>query len=218
MDNKSIIIYLGILFLFINTILYFKSYRKNLVAFKFFSLCLLLTLLIQVLNSYYFETKGNNLYLSHYYFIGQFILLSFFFRQILRKKVQKKLIILVLISALIILSIYYVLYPLDYFKFNIFEIVLTSVPLIVYCFFFFIQKIEDADKNFIYIVSGFFLYLLCSTLLFTAGNITAEIKNVIWYSNAILYIVYQVLIFVEWYKHFRKKELVVIEDNNESVY
>jgi hypothetical protein len=78
----------------------------------------------------------------------------------------------------------------------------------VYFFFFFNKKIEDSDKKFIYIVSGFFLYILCSTLLFTAGNIESGTKYIIWYSNAVLYIVYQLLIFVEWYKHLRKPALI----------
>jgi len=130
---------------------------------------------------------------------------------------QKKIITFGLFIVLISLGIYYIIYPSNYYKFNIFEIIITSVPLLVYSFFFFIQKIEDADKKYIYIVSGFFLYLLCSTLLFTTGNIKAEIKKIIWHTNAILYMVYQVLIFIEWYKNFRKKELVIIEDYDESV-
>lgn len=216
MSLIKIILLLGYIVLGVNTISFFKSYRNKSVAFKIFSYYILTVLIIQLSMRYLKSYRIHNLFLSHYYFIGQFILLSFFFRQILRNKVQKKLIILVLISVLIILSIYYVLYPLDYFKFNIFEIVLTSVPLIVYCFFFFIQKIEDADKNFIYITSGFFLYILCSTLLFTAGNIGigAPAKKFIWHINAYLFLFYQVLIFVEWYKNFRKPQVLQVEPHD----
>ena len=106
MDHKGVIIYSGILFLFINIIVFFKSYRSNSLAIKFFSFYLILTFLIQVLNSYYFKTKRNNLYLSHYYFIGQFILLSLFFKQLL-KSVYKKTITAGLYIVLITLGIYY---------------------------------------------------------------------------------------------------------------
>jgi hypothetical protein len=115
--------------------------------------------------------------------------------------------------GLFALGVYYFLEPSNYYRFNIFEIILTSVPLIVYCLLFFIQRIDGEKRKFIYITSGFFLYILCSTLLFTTGNISSEIKNFIWYTNAILYIVYQVLIFVEWYKHFRKKPANISEES-----
>jgi hypothetical protein len=107
--------------------------------------------------------------------------------------------------VLIPLGIYYSLYPANYYKFNAFEIVITSLPLMAYSFLFFIQKMEGSDRKFIYIISGFFLYILCSTLLFTVGNIESRIIKLIWYSNTVLYIIYQVLIFIEWYKNFREK-------------
>ena len=218
MSLIDLFIYFGFLTLGINTIIFFKSYRNNSVAFKLFFIYLCLTLLIQLSSTYVKEIiEEHNLFLSHYYFIAQFILLSLFFKQLLTKELQKKIITFGLFIVLISLGIYYIIYPSNYYKFNIFEIIITSVPLLVYSFFFFIQKIEDADKKYIYIVSGFFLYLLCSTLLFTTGNIKAEIKKIIWHTNAILYMVYQVLIFIEWYKNFRKKELVIIEDYDESV-
>ncbi|MFY0629077.1 MAG: hypothetical protein JXR05_01780 [Flavobacteriaceae bacterium] len=63
---------------------------------------------------------------------------------------------------------------------------------------------------FIYIISGAFLYILCSTLLFVMGNYVANTKTPwyqsIWRFNNGLYILFQVLIFIEWYKHFRNKK------------
>ncbi len=207
----EVIIYFGYIVLALNTIIFLKNYRNSSVAFKLFSFYLLIILLIQLLATYIKNSPiKNNLFLSHYYFIGQFILLSLFFKHILKKKTQKKIIKPVLVIVLVVLGIYYSIYPSNYYKFNIFEIITTSVPLIIYCFFFFMQKIEDSDKKFIYITSGFFLYILCSTLLFTTGNINlyASVKKIIWHINAMLYLIYQVLVFIEWYKHFRKSALV----------
>jgi hypothetical protein len=181
------------------------------MAFKIFSYYLLTILIIQLTAKYLRSNNINNIYLSHYYFIGQFIFLSLFFKQLLKNTLQKKITTFGLFIVLITLVIYYILNPLNYYKFNIFEIIATSIPLIVYSFFFFVQKIEDSNKKYIYIVSGFFLYITCSTLLFTTGNIAAEIKKMIWYSNATLYIVYQVLIFIEWYKNFRKPKKEIID-------
>lgn len=198
---------LGIIFLMINTFLYFKSYKLLFIAFKIFFFYLLAILIVQLITRYTRILHIDNLYISHYYFVGQFILLSLFFKQVLHNKIQKKIITSALTIILITTGIYYAIYPSNYFKFNVFEIVLTSIPLIVYCFFFFIQRIEGSNKKFIYVVAGFFLYILCSTLLFITGNIRADIKKMIWYANAILYIVYQTLIFIEWYKHFRNKSI-----------
>lgn len=201
------LLYIGDFILLINLYIYLKSYKNFSIAFKIFSYYLILSFTIEIITSFYFESGENNLYLSHYYFISQFILLSLFFKQLLKNPVFRKFISVILIIVLVALGVYYINFPSNYYKFNVFEIVITSLPLLVYSFLFFIQKMEGTDKRFIYIVSGFFLYVLCSTLLFTVGNIEAEIKRIIWYSNALLYIVYQVLIFVEWYKNFREKSI-----------
>ena len=177
------------------------------MAFKIFGFYLLFCLFIQLYTSYLRRYKIDNLFLSHYYFIGQFVFLSFFYLEIFKKKFNKIIVKYVLAFVTIAITIYYIIYPEKYTQFNILEIVLTSVPLIVYSFLFFIQKIENIDKKYIYLNSGFFLYILCSTLLFVSGNIKADIKRFIWYSNVTLYLIYQILIFVEWYKHFRKKEV-----------
>ncbi|PWG05702.1 hypothetical protein DIS07_04455 [Polaribacter aquimarinus] len=157
--------------------------------------------------------KERNLYLSHFYFIGQFILLSSFYAKVLKGKKLISFIKNILILVIILLIGYYSLYPKDYFKWNVFEISITSVPLLVYSFLFFTQRIEiKTSRSFIYFNSGFFVYLLSSTLLFTLGNIglgnleLRPIKLFVWKVNSILYIIYQILVFLEWYKNFRKKE------------
>ena len=150
--------------------------------------------------------KINNLFFSHYYFIGQFFLLSLFFRSILNSKKALKTIDIVIILVLPIICIYYLIHPHKYFEFNNFEIALTSIPIIIYCFLFIIKEIGQKDKTYFYLVSGLFIYLTGSTLLFSTGNIKmfSPIKKVIWFMNMVLYLIYQILIFIEWYKNFRK--------------
>ena len=206
MSSYDLLANFGHLLVAINCILFFKSYRNYSTAFKIFAFYLATILIIQLTSKYLRSFKIENLYLSHYYFIGQFLFLSFFFKQLLKHVFYKKMISFMLFTVLSMLAIYYSVYPSAYYSYNIFEIVITSVPLLLYCLLFFIQKIEKSNKKFNYVVSGLFLYILCSTLLFTAGNIEAGIKSVIWYSNVSLYIIYQLLIFIEWYIHFRKSE------------
>jgi len=206
MSSYNILANFGHLVLTINCILFFKNYRNYSTAFKIFSFYLVTILIIQLTSKYFRIYKIRNLYLSHYYFIGQFLFLSFFFKQLLKHAFHKKIVTFGLISVLSMLSVYYYLYPSAYSSYSIFEIVITSAPLMFYCLLFFIQKIEKGNNKFNYIVSGFFLYILCSTLIFIAGNIKAEAKRIVWYINVCLYIVYQLLIFMEWYSHFRNKK------------
>lgn len=195
----------GQFILLINTILYIKSYRENSMVFKIFTNYLLFILIIQLITGYMRWHKMPNIYFSHFYFIGQFVFLSLFYILLEKKKKLRKVQKIILCIGLVAIGIYYIKYPEAYFKFNPFEIIITSIPLIVYSFYFFIKKIESIDKKYIYINSGIFLYLSCSTLLFIAGNIeNTTLKITIWYSNISLYLIYQILVFVEWFKNHRR--------------
>ncbi len=217
MEDKNFFVYstisnIGKLVLLINVILYLKSLRKFSKAFKTFTYYLLFILIIQITTGYLRWHKIPNIHYSHYYFVGQFLFLSLFYLQLESKKVFKKSIKIIALLVLLLLGIFYIKNPNTYFKFNIFEIVITSVPLIVYSFYFFIKKIDSKDKKFIYLNSGFFIYLSCSTLIFVAGNVpNSTIKMFIWYSNIILYLIYQILVFIEWYINFRKPKLLTSE-------
>lgn len=210
MSPIDILINVGHLLLIINFIVFLKSSQKNKSkAFTIFTYYLLTILIIQLTSKILRIYKIDNIYLSHFYFIGQFLFLSFFLKKLLHSSLQKKVISISVVIVMLVLGIYYALYPSNFFKFNVFEIIITSTPLLIYSYQFFIQNIEDANKKFVYIVSGIFIYILCSTLLFTLGNYvnssTSSFNKVSWYSNTILYIMYQVLIFIEWHKHFRIK-------------
>ena len=204
MSLFDIISYLGIAILVLNSILFFISYQKNLVAFKIFSIYLFIILIIQIISSYLQEYNLDNLYLSHYYFIIQFLFLSFFYTKLIK---QITLIKILTSIIFILLTLQFSIYPEVYFTFNLIEITICSIPLVIYSFLFFIQNIEVENKNFIYINSGIFIYILCSTLIFLSGNLMPKLPNsvnsIIWTVNVLLYLIYQILIFIEWYKNIR---------------
>lgn len=192
----------------INAFLFFKSYRNKTVAFKIISFYLLYTLILQLRTSYLASLKEDNLHYSHFYFIGQLVFLSFFFIEELKNKALSKRIKTYLLFALVALGISYYLYPESFYKFNIFEIVVTSVPLLVYCFIFFTKRVGSSNNNFMFFNAGLFLYILCSTLLFAAGNVKSGIILYIWAFNVVLVIIYQLCILLEWYKNVRPKNRV----------
>jgi len=207
MNVAEILIYTGYLFLLINTIAYLVSCRKKSTAYKILLSYLILTIIIQAYSTFLSQKKLHNLFLSHYYFIGQFILMSLFFYKTLINKVVKKIICLVLLGVMLALSIQYFKNPELYYTFNLFEILITCIPIIFYCFSFMVQQIYTPEKRFVFFISGLFVYTLCSTLIFFAGNISGDTQRILWRVNNSLYILFQLLILVEWYRNFRKKKI-----------
>jgi hypothetical protein len=207
MDLKEIFnitVNLGYILLAINTFLFFKSYRKKTVAFKIIAFYLLYVLAIQLRMNHLHSIKESNLHCTHFYFIGQFILLSFFFILEFKNKLLSNIIKIYLFIATLSLGICYYLYPELIDKHNMFEVVITSIPLTVYSFIFLVKRIDSNNKKFIYLTSGLFVYITCSTLIFVAGSFKSDLKIFIWLFNAALYLVYQLLVSLDWYKNFRK--------------
>ncbi len=205
----KIIIYLGYLVLAINTFLFFKSYRQKSIAFKIIPFYLLFCLIIQLNATYLSAHNIPNLYLSHYYFVGQFLFLSFFYKEILKSQIKKRVVNFFLSTIPIVIIILYIINPLNYFKFNLIEVILTSLPIVLFSIFYFSENL-NSSKKFIYLNCGVFIYLISSTFLFSVGNIVnlslSSFKKYVWILNAILYLVYQILIFIEWYKNFKLKK------------
>ncbi len=208
MSILEILSYIGTFILLINTIIYSISFSFKKEAYSFFCVYLLIMLIITLLTTYYNSQKVNNLFLSHYYFLSQFILLSLFYKYVFENKKNKLLINTTLILIIYFLVLQYAMDTTLFQIFNLTEVVVTSLPLIIYSIIFFYQNL-NAKVKFIYINIGVFMYLLCSMLLFASGNLMIEldplINKIVWIVNASLYIVFQILIFIEWRKNYYRK-------------
>lgn len=197
-------IYVGYLVLLLNVLLYGFSYKKQALTYKYVYFYLLLSLIIQIISSYLASIKVNNLFFFHVFNIGQYILMGLFFIQVLK---NKAIIYFLKYSTLLIPFILIVVFTFNktlLFRFNIIEILICSIPLIISSYTFFIEKINSKNKKYIFFNSGFFLYLICSTLLFSAGNIQVKTLRLLWLLNSFIYLSYQIFIFIEWYKNFRR--------------
>lgn len=207
---QQIIINSGYIVLLINFILYLKRFTKNNKSFKVICLFLTLTTVTQMVSFslYLYSTEIKNLFISHYFFIGQLIILSVFFFTVLKNTFFKKIIFPLLILVLLVLGIQYYNEPKLYYRFNELEVLITSIPLAIYSLVFLFQKTESKNKEFIYFNAGFFIYTLCSTLIFFSGNFKAkrETLMLLWELHSFLYLAFQFLIFIEWYKNFRKSK------------
>ena len=214
MEFKSSIEFIadfGNILLAINFLLYFIRYRNKTIAYKIFTIYLFFILFIQLFSGYLSDQKINNLYLSHYYFIGQFLFLSFFYYKMLKSNFRKTIPILSLIILSILFFKFYTI-PNLYYQFYLFEVVLCSIPIGIYSVFYFLECFGIANKKFLILNSGIFIYLISSTLIFSAGNLinglNSDFKSrMVWALNIILYLTYQVLVFIEWYKNFRKQKI-----------
>lgn len=166
--------------------------------------------IIQLSTFWLWYNSVNNIHLTHYYLITQFILLSLFYYSLFTNKKQKLLVATVLILVVTILIIQSYKEPELLYMFNLTEILLTSLTIVFYSIIHFYNSLSET-KKFTYINSGIFIYVLSSTLIFCSGNIMTEldpsINHLVWFMNVVLYLVYQILISVEWFRNFRKKVL-----------
>ncbi len=191
----------------INTIVYLfsvKNHHKN-PAYTLFCIYLLCSLVINISVFTLAVFKERNLFLSHYYFILQFIILSLFYRTLFKKR-QKLLVDLLLMLVILILTVQYIITPELYFKFNTTEVFITCTPIIVFSVIHLYNSLSKSSK-YMYINIGVLVYLTISTLIFILGDYLSEIsyeagKN-IWFINKVMYVFYLILIFTEWWKNFR---------------
>jgi hypothetical protein len=205
----EIFVNIGYLILLLNLMLFIIGFPKQGKAYKIFTCYLGIILIIQMMSELLVKYRVHNLFLSHFYFIGQFILLSLFYGTILKEKFQIKLVKVGLVIGLLTLSIQYAYDTSLFFEFNLFEIFITSFLLIIYAVFHFYNMLNE-KKEFYFINMGILLYLFGSTILFLVGNLTIvlspKMSKVTWILNAFLYIIYQLFILVEWRKFFLTKQ------------
>ncbi len=189
-------------------LLYMISYRfyKKPIAYQYFSWYLLISFLISFSAWLLALYKINNLYLSHVYFISQFLLLSLFYHSLFNKK-QKRYVVAVILLIFIVLSFQYMINPQLFFHFNIFEIFITSLPIVVYAIIHLYNSLNKTS-NYLIINAGILIYITSSTLIFILGNFLAiadmnsAVRN-IYLINKVLYVVYLTLILIQWKISFR---------------
>ena len=156
------------LLLLINIILYIKCFSNKSKTLNVFIFYLIFIGAIQLISNILFFKKIDNLFLSHFYFIGQYLFLSILYLRILKSNLYKTVIKILIYSITSIILIQYTISDNLFHKFNLFEVILCSLPLILYSVFFFSETLGGKDKRFLYINSGILIYLISSTLLFSA--------------------------------------------------
>ncbi|WP_230729108.1 hypothetical protein [Flavobacterium sp. EDS] len=136
-------------------------------------------------------------------------MLGLFYFNLITDKFQKKVIKITAILALLSLAIQYSIRPDLFFKFNLYEIFITSFLLLIFATFHFYNML-NGKKMFYYINIGIILYLFGSTILFLVGNLSVTLSSKYYKVpsriNYILYVIFQLFILVEWKRSFYKKD------------
>ncbi|MCL6462420.1 hypothetical protein SAMN05444372_10230 [Flavobacterium micromati] len=202
------IIYSGYLLLLVNLILYSYSFFIKKKGISFYVVFLVFSFLLQMISEVLFLLKMNNLVLFNFFFIGQMVLLGLFYNKLMQTIRQKTFIICSIILGLMVLSVNFFLEPSQFFKFNLFQIALTSLLVVVFAMMH-LYNILAGEKEFYYVTIGMIIYLLGSTVLFFVGNLTiglsTEFKFFTWTLNAILVVLNQLFVLFEWKNSFYKK-------------
>lgn len=192
-----------------NIILHAISFSSRRKGYSIFFIYLIWIFACEIIFYVMNQKKMNNLFFSHYYLIIQFILLGTFYYQILTEKYQKKIALILLITVPSVLIMQYIYDPQKYFVFNLFEIFITSYSIIVLALFH-LYNLLDTEKKYYYITLGMLLYLISSSTIFLSGNLytvmNMQMHKEIWVFNAMMFILYQVFIFIETFS-FRKNRI-----------
>ena len=206
------LIYSAYLILLLNLILYSYSFFRKEKANVFFVSYLAFSFLLQIYMEIIYFLRGNNLLAINIFFVGQMILLGLFYNSLMHIKSQKLFVKTSLIIALMVLGVQFIMDPNQFFKFNLFEISLTSLLIVVFALIHFYNMLTD-NKEYYYISIGIVFYLLTSTVLFLVGNLSLELsldlKYITWMLNAFLIVVYQLFILYDWIKSNPKKGSLV---------
>lgn len=194
----------------LNSILYSLKYRGFNRPLKWITTYVILLFLINISSFILSKYHVNNLYLSHVYFIGQFVLLSLFHLSLEPSPKLIKFIKLNLILTPSILLIQYLLYPHLLLVFNEVEILLCNFSIFIYSLLYLFQSIGN-NTRYMKINYGILIYLSFSTIIFCSGNLMVymneQVNKVIWIFNSFISFFFSIMLFLEWYGLYKQGQI-----------
>ncbi|MEN9337518.1 MAG: hypothetical protein RLZZ500_2505 [Bacteroidota bacterium] len=185
----------------VNIVLLFRVYRSQVYSVKVFTWYIFAMGITQLWATILSKMHSNNLYLSHVYFITQFLFLSlYFYRVLIDPKIKKG----IRITTLLLLSIVvgqYVIYPELFWEFNLVEIYLMSMPIIIYATMHLYQMLDQPKVNYNFTL-GPLIYLIGSMSLFLFNFLMTQLHikypaDVIMWFNIILFLGYHLILFTQ---------------------
>ena len=143
----------------------------------------------------------NNTFFAHTYLIGQFWFIGYIFIRYFANKIQRRIVIVYLIVSTLVLFGQYFKDPNILLQFNLLEALLSNY-LLMLCAFFYFYNTLGSKRHFNYFFFGVLMYSLLSISIFIFGNIVRQLgynlSMLIYDAHAILLIIYQLLITLQW--------------------
>lgn len=205
---NNFLIYGTYLVLLLNLIAYSFSFFRKGKANVFFVSYLAFCCLMQYSMELLYQLGMTNLIIVNIYFIGQMILLGIFYNSLIKVRSQKIFIKTSLAIALLVLAIQFYRTPSEFLKFNLFEITITNLLIVIFALFH-VYNMLTGDKIYYYTTIGLVFYLLASTVFYLIGNLSIglsdDLKLLTWMINNFLILGLQFFILYDWIKNFSKK-------------
>lgn len=188
--------------------------KKLSTPFQRLAYFLIWSLLIEISARVFAFYGINNLPLLHVYTLGEFILLSWFYKSLIAKPVlfQNKYLYLVIVGCILIIlnSIFFQ----SIFEFNPLAKTFVQIIIISYAVLYFYNLTENQslapiiEKSLRLINSAILLYYSGSLFIFMCGQISfdsTDLYKIFWIFNAILNLIFQVLILWAIWKVVSRK-------------
>jgi hypothetical protein len=198
--------------LVISLILYLLKFRKLPIEIKVMGLFLTLNLLTEVISKSLFELGVNNLYLLHIYTFFEFLTWSLFYKYLLNSKSKIKNYywpFVCFIAVLIILNSIF-LEPVTGYNSN--SKTLVQIIIIGYAIYYFFSNFGITDfsipenqsvlwinfATMLYYSGSLFIVIFMKMLISNDSDTTSY--NGFWLFNALLNVIFQLLILVSIWK------------------
>lgn len=187
-------------------ILYIRGFTKFSKAFKYFTVYLVLIAIVQLsskLHKVFYEGEST-IFFFFYFLLFQFLSLSMFYKELLKSKFIK----VITIVAVILFALQYILDPSLYIRYNIVAAIFSHLILVFYSILYLYHSLSQKKTDFVFINSTILIYMLSSSLIFASGNLVLDINISLSISetlvdiNRFLYLGFQIIIIIEWWKNY----------------
>ena len=203
-------------FLLINVVFFFLYLWRHSDIYKYFSGLLVFSLLIEIITHVmWYQHKENkqinNLYLLHLYTVVEFIFITLFYNQIFKGYPFWRKYIYWFIFIVLGLIVSNSMFLQKLTQYNSYAKTLTQLIYIAYATGYFLtashNKMDSTFKRITIINSAILLYYSGSLFIFMFSNVffdLDEVHLIFWVFNALLYLIFQLLVFYAIWKGFRQ--------------
>lgn len=167
---------------------------------------------IELVSTWLFYQKKNNLFLLHIFTIEEFVLVTVFYSLLLKEYISPK-VFRVITVLFVLFSVYNSFFIQSFTKNNTYARSIEGLFIIAYTIIYFYKSLDETGSNrqknratFLWISSGFLLYFAYSVLLFTLSNFIRgveyrQLRLNLWAINALFSILLYIQISIGLWKY-----------------